>query len=38
MTPDTEEHNRALEGAFREVCDLLALEINRHLPDSESKV
>jgi hypothetical protein len=38
MHPDTKSYNAALAPADRAICDLLAREIERHLPDAENKV
>jgi hypothetical protein len=38
MHPDTTRYNGALATADRELCDLLAREIERALPEAENKV
>ena len=38
MHTDTASYNAALEPGDREVCDLLAQEIRRHLPEAENKI
>ena len=38
MHPDTAIYNRTLAPADREICDLLAGEIDRSLPDGENKI
>lgn len=38
MNPAIEAFNQTFDGAHGEVCDLLAREIDRHLPGSESKI
>lgn len=38
MHPETVKYNEALAPEDREICDLLAREIDRHLPDAENKV
>lgn len=38
MHTDTASYNAALEPADREVCDLLAQDIRRHLPEAENKI
>ena len=38
MHPDTEKYNERLTPEDREICDLLAREIDRHLPEAENKV
>ena len=38
MHPDTEKYNERLAPEDREICDLLAREIDRHLPEAENKV
>jgi hypothetical protein len=38
MHPDTIKYNKALASADRAICDLLAREIDRGLPEAESKV
>ena len=38
MHPDTSEYNKAQEPADRKICDLLAKEIDRNLPEAENKV
>ena len=38
MHPDTEKYNEARAPAAREICELLALEIDRHLPEAENKI
>lgn len=38
MHADTKSYNAALEPASRNICDLLAREIDRGLPEAENKV
>jgi hypothetical protein len=38
MHPDTRKYNDAQTPKDREVCELLALEIDRHLPEPENKI
>lgn len=38
MHTDTASYNAALESLDREVCDLLAQEIRRHLPEANNKI
>lgn len=38
MHPDIEKYNRSQEPGDGEICDLLAAEIERGLPEAESKV
>ncbi|MBN8214226.1 MAG: DUF1801 domain-containing protein [Xanthomonadales bacterium] len=38
MHTDTASYNAALEPGDREVCDLLAQDIRRHLPEAENKI
>ena len=38
MHPDTRQYNKALAPEDREICNLLAREIDRHLPDAENKI
>ena len=38
MHPDSRTYNDAQEPRHRAVCDLLALEIDQHLPEAENKV
>lgn len=38
LHPDTEKYNKGLSNADREICDLLAEEITRHLRKAENKV
>lgn len=38
MHTDTASYNAALEPGDREVCDLLAQEIRRHLPEADNKI
>lgn len=38
MNPATSAYNTALDPAHRALCDLLATEIARHLPEAENKV
>jgi len=38
MSPDTREFNEAQQPDDREICDLLAREIDRHLPESENRI
>ena len=38
MHTDTASYNAALEPGDREVCDLLAQDIRRHLPEADNKI
>lgn len=38
MHPDTKKYNRDQSPANRAICQLLAEEIDRHLPEAENKV
>jgi hypothetical protein len=38
MHPDTVKYNKALAPADREICDLLAREIDRNLPEAENRI
>lgn len=38
MSPDTLKYNKKQEQNHRKVCDLLAREIDRNLPEAESKI
>ena len=38
MHPDTQQYNAAQAPGDREICDLLATEISRVLPEAENKV
>jgi hypothetical protein len=38
MIPDTARYNDSLPLPDRNVCDLLAREIDRHLPEAENKI
>lgn len=38
MHPDTQKYNKAQVATDRAICDLLAKEIDRALPDAENKV
>jgi len=38
MHPDTARYHKALSPADRQICDLLAREIDRNLPDAENKL
>lgn len=38
MHTDTASYNAALEPGDREVCDLLAQEIRRHLPEADNNI
>jgi hypothetical protein len=38
MHTDTRKYNDAQAPADREICELLALEIDRHLPGAENKI
>ena len=37
MHPDTRKYNKAQAPADREICELLALEIDSHLPEAENR-
>ena len=36
--PDTAAYHKAQSAADRKICDLLAKEIDRHLPEAENKI
>lgn len=36
--PDTTKYNAALDEINRSICDLLAAEIDKHLPDADNKI
>ncbi|MBK8233732.1 MAG: DUF1801 domain-containing protein [Candidatus Eisenbacteria bacterium] len=38
MHPDTVQYNQSQASGDREICDLLASEIDRHLPKAENKI
>lgn len=38
MHPDTAKYNESQSSGDREICDLLAREIDRHLPEAENKI
>jgi hypothetical protein len=38
MHPDTAKYNKSLGPGEQEICDLLAREIDRHLPEAENKI
>lgn len=38
MHTDTASYNAALEPEDRDICDLLAQEIRRHLPEADNKI
>jgi hypothetical protein len=38
MHPDISQYNARQESPFKEICDQLAREIDKHLPDAENKV
>ena len=38
MQPDTATYNQSLNPADKQICDLLAREIGRALPDAENKI
>ena len=38
MHPDTEKYNKAQKSNDREICDLLAREIDQELPDAENRI
>jgi hypothetical protein len=38
MHPDTLNYNQQQEAGDRKICDLLAQEIDRNLPDAENKI
>jgi hypothetical protein len=38
MQPDTAKYNASQAPADREICDLLANEIDRHLPEGENRI
>ena len=38
MHPDTSKYNASLDPANQEICDLLAAQIDKHLPEAENKI
>lgn len=38
MHPDTAKYNKSLGPDEQEICDLLAREIDRHLPEADNKI
>ena len=38
MHPDTRKYNQSLAASDQEICDLLAAEIDRALPEAENKI
>lgn len=38
MHPDTKKYNKAVAPKDRAICDLLAREIDRHLPEADNKI
>ncbi|QQS41386.1 MAG: DUF1801 domain-containing protein [Acidobacteriota bacterium] len=38
MHPDTTKYNAAQSSSDRRICDLLAREIDKHLPEAENKI
>ncbi len=38
MNKEIKAYNKEQSGAEKEICDVLSEEINRHLPEAESKV
>ena len=38
MNPEIAKYNEKLEPNHRELCDLLAQEISKHLPGAENKI
>ena len=38
MHPDTAKYNQNLSASDREICDVLAQEIDEHLPEAENKI
>lgn len=38
MQPDTQTYNRSQSPSDQAICDLLAKEIDRHLPEAENKI
>ncbi|QQS45149.1 MAG: DUF1801 domain-containing protein [Acidobacteriota bacterium] len=38
MNPDTVKYNESLMSADRQICDMLAGEIDKHLPEAENKI
>jgi hypothetical protein len=38
MHPDTVSYNQALPPAERQICDVLAGEIDKHIPEAENKI
>lgn len=38
MNPDTAQYNQSLESTDQDICDLLAREIDKHLPEAENRI
>ena len=38
MHPDTAKYNKALDPDDQKICDLLAEQIDKHLPEAENKI
>src|SRR5262245_61140040 len=38
MQPDTAKYNKLLDPADQEICDQLAEQIDKHLPEAENKI
>ncbi|MCF8257866.1 MAG: DUF1801 domain-containing protein [Flavobacteriales bacterium] len=38
MNPETQAYNQSQTGADAQICDLLAHEIDRHLPEAKNKI
>lgn len=38
MNPDTTKYNESLTPVDKQICDILAGEINKHLPEAENKI
>jgi hypothetical protein len=38
LHPDTRKYNKAQASKDREICNLLAMEIDRNLPDADNKI
>jgi hypothetical protein len=38
MNKDVQAYNNGQEGENKEICEVLAAEINRHLPEAENKI
>lgn len=38
MQPDTAQYNKTLQSSDQKICDLLAREIDRHLPEADNRI